>query len=109
MDLLNIEMVEGDPPVLQVRGEIDLLTADQLRTALEEAMATDPRVAVDMGGVTFFDAAGLRVVLQVAATRNGAGPLVLLNAPRVAWVLDLVGLSDSAAVVLQDGGDADGG
>ena len=47
-----------------------------------------------MAGVTFFDATGLRVVLQAAASLNGAGPLTLLNAPRVAWLLEVVGLSE---------------
>jgi len=108
MQLLQTELVRGDPPVLQVDGEIDLSTAAQLRTALEEAISTDPAVAIDMGGVTFFDAAGLRVVLQVAASLDGAGPLALLNAPRVARVLELVGLSELSSIVIRDIGDARG-
>jgi anti-anti-sigma factor len=108
MDLLRTEFVQGEPPVLVVDGEIDMSTAEQLRAALEEAVATDPEVVVDMGGVTFFDAAGLRAVLEVAATRNGAGPLTLLNAPRVARVLDLVGLSGLPSIVIRDGGEPRG-
>ncbi len=104
MDLLKTEFVHGDPPVLQVDGEIDLSTADQLRTALEEALAANPRVVVDMAGVTFIDVAGLRVVLQVAASRNGAGPLTLLNASQVAWLLQVVGLSEVSSMVLCDTG-----
>jgi anti-sigma B factor antagonist len=100
MELLKTEFVQGDPPVLQVAGEIDLSTADQLRSALEEALAADPRTVVDMAGVSFFDASGLRVVLQVAASCNGAGPLQLFNAPRVAWLLELVGLSESTSIVI---------
>ena len=86
MELLQTEFVHGDPPVLKVAGEIDLATVDALRTALEEAVSTDPTVVVDMAGVTFFDATGLRVILQAAASRNGAGPLTLLqrSARRVA-------------------------
>jgi anti-sigma B factor antagonist len=108
MELLKTEFVQGDPPVLQVAGEIDLSTADQLRTALQEALAADPKVVVDMAGVTFFDAAGLRVVLQLAASRDGAGPLELLNAPRVARILELVGLSESTSIVIRDGSDEHG-
>lgn len=100
MELLKTELVQGDPPVLQIAGEIDLATADVLRTALEEAFSTDPTVVVDMAGVTFFDATGLRVVLQAAAARNGAGPLTLLNARRVAWLLELVGLSELSSIVI---------
>ena len=61
-----------------------------------------------MAGVTFFDAAGLRVVLQVAASRDGAGPLPLLNAPRVARVLELVGLSELPSIAIRDVSDARG-
>jgi anti-anti-sigma factor len=108
MELLKTEVVHGDPPVLQVDGEIDISTADQLRAALEQALSTSPNLVVDMGGVTFFDAAGLRVVLQAAASRNGAGPLTLVNAARVGWVLELVGLSGLPSIVIRDAGDARG-
>ena len=106
MELLKTEFVRGEPPALQIAGEIDHSTADQLRAALEEALAESPQVVIDMAGVTFVDAAGLRVVLQVAASQNGAGPLTLHNASRVAWLLDLVGLSELPSIVIRDGGDS---
>lgn len=108
MELLRIELIHGAPSSLRVDGELDLSTADQLRTALEKAYSADPDVVVDMAGVTFVDAAGLRVLLQVAATRNGGGPLPLVNAPRVAWLLDLVGLRELTSIEIQDGGVARG-
>ena len=104
MELLKTELVRGDPSVLQVDGEVDISTADQLRRALEDALATDPGVVIDMAGVTFFDAAGLRVVLTMAASLNGSGPLKLVNASRVARVLELVGLRDLTSIVVRDGG-----
>ncbi len=105
MDLLKTEFVHGDPPVLQVDGEVDLSTADELRTALEEALSADPKVVIDMGGVTFLDVAGLRVVLQVAASRDGAGPLTLLNASHVGGLLEVVGLNELPSIVIRDTGD----
>ena len=108
MELLNTELRPGDPPVLQVDGEIDLATADQLRAALEKALSAHPNVVVDMAGVSFFDAAGLRVVLQLAQARNGNGPLTLLNARRVAWVLELIGLSDVSSIEIREEGEARG-
>src|SRR5262245_28877773 len=92
VDGLSTHLVEGVPPVLHVSGELDMTTAELLDTALKQALAGDPSVIVDMAEVTFVDAAGLRVILQTAQTRNGAGPLVLVNASRVAWLLKLVGL-----------------
>ena len=109
MELLKTEFVPGDPPVLQVDGEIDMSTADQLRRALEETLSANPEAVIDMAGVTFFDAAGLRVVLQFAACRNGSGPLRLTNASRVARVLELVGLRDLPSIHINDGGDPRGG
>jgi anti-sigma B factor antagonist len=105
VELLQISSLAGDPPVLQVDGEIDMSTADELRTALEQAVSADPNVVVDMAGVTFCDAAGLRVVLQVAASMNGAGPLTLLNAARVKHLLEIVGLSDVSCIVIRDEGE----
>lgn len=105
MELLKTEFVPGDPSVLQVDGEIDVATAEQLRNALERAFSTDVRAVIDMAGVTFFDAAGLRVVLQIASARNGAGPITLVNARRVAHVLELVALSDLPYIVIRDEGD----
>lgn len=98
MELLKVEFVPGDPSVVQLDGEIDLSTAGELRTALEQALATDPNVVIDMAGVTFVDATGLRVVLQLAACRNGSGPLPLRNASRMQRILELVGLSESPSI-----------
>jgi anti-anti-sigma factor len=109
MELLKTEFVPGDPSVLHVVGEIDISTADQLRSALEGALSTDPKAVIDMAGVTFFDAAGLRMVLKVAESRNGAGPLTLLNAPRVAWMLELVGLGEFPSIVVREDGGTRGG
>jgi anti-anti-sigma factor len=108
MELLRFELIQGDPPALRIDGEIDLSTADQLRTALDKAYSADPTVVLDMAAVTFLDATGLRVLLQVAATRNGAGPLPLVNASRVAWLLELVGLSGLTSIDIRDPGEARG-
>lgn len=106
MELLKTDLLQGDPPVLQIDGEIDVSTIEQLRLALEEARSNDPRFVVDMAGVTFFDATGVRVLLQAAAARNGAGPLVLLNASQVSRVLEWVGLNDLTSISMPEAVDA---
>ena len=98
MDNLRIELERGHPPILRVSGEIDLATADQFGAALEEAVAVEPDVVVDMGDVTFIDASGLRVILRAAESLNGSGPLVLVNAPRVAQLFEVVGLAETAPI-----------
>jgi anti-anti-sigma factor len=104
MNGLSIDLAEGTPPVLCVRGELDLATADEFRSALERAVSADPAVVVDMKDVTFIDLCGLRVILEAAESRNGRGPLRLVNAGRVAWLLDLAGLDeDKMSLDLVDG------
>jgi anti-anti-sigma factor len=109
MELFKTELVEAEPPVLLVVGEVDFWTADDLRTALVAALSAHPDVVVDMAGVTFIDAAGVRAVLSVAAALNGAGPLTLRNASRVARIVELVQLDDLTSVVFVPHGDGDGG
>lgn len=99
MELLSTDLAAGSPPVLHVRGEVDMATADQLRSALKNAMSADPAVVVDMQDVSFIDLSGVRVLLEVAASRNGEGPLHLVHAPSVARLLDLIGF-DEATVSL---------
>jgi anti-anti-sigma factor len=103
MAYLSIDVSGGSPPVLRVRGELDVATADQLGAALTESLAIDPALVVDMAEVTFVDAAGLRAILQVAERRDGGGALTLVNAGRVARLLELVGLRDLSSLNLIDG------
>jgi anti-sigma B factor antagonist len=103
MELLESELVPGEPSVLLLRGELDISTADELRRALSEALSVDPKVVVDMAGVSFIDASGLRVVLDAAESLDGARPLTLIDAPRVAWMLTVVGLSDLPSIEVRDG------
>lgn len=110
MELLGIELVDSvSPPVLHVKGEIDIATAGQLEAALGQALARDPTVVVDMTGVLFIDAAGLRVLLEAAETLNGASPLRIRNAPLVERLLTLVGLGDVQSIELQEVGEVSGG
>jgi anti-anti-sigma factor len=87
---------------LHVEGEIDIATADLLRSALEAALSAHPGLLVDMAQVTFIDATGLRVLLDVAGSMDGAGPLTLINASRVAKLLELVGLTDLPSISVRD-------
>jgi anti-anti-sigma factor len=107
MSPFSIELVESEPPVLYVRGELDISTAEQLRAGLEAAVLAEPTLQVDMAGVTFIDAAGLQVLMAAAHSRNGLGPLTLVNAPRVAWLLELLGMRDESSIDLRDGSDSD--
>ena len=108
MNLLSIELVNGTPPVLRIRGEIDIASAEQLRAGLDAALLAEPKLHIDMADVTFIDAAGLQIILGAAHSRNGLGPLTLVNAPRVAWLLDLLEMRNDPSIDLRDGSGADG-
>jgi hypothetical protein len=61
-----------------------------------------------MEDVSFIDAGGLRVILQAAERRDGAGPLRLVNAARVQWLLKIVGLEGTPSLNLFDASDGHG-
>ena len=94
--------------MLRVGGEVDIGSAQELRTALTKALDNDPTVVVDLGEVSFIDASGLRAILHTADSLNGARPLVLVNASRLAWLLELVGLEDLPSIVIRGEGDVRG-
>lgn len=94
---------QGSPSVLHLRGEIDLAVADDLRAGLEQAQAADPAFVIDMTAVTFIDARGLRVILEVAAERKT--PLTLVNAPLVARLIKLVGLQELTCIEVREAGE----
>ena len=106
---LYIDSVGGSPPVLLVRGEVDIANAPELGSALTEALSTNAAVTVDMSGVTFIDAAGARAIVRAAESMNGSGPLTLVNAARVERLFKLVGLDGIPSIVFSAGGDGHAG
>jgi len=103
MELLTAYLEEGPPRVLHVEGEIDLATVDEFRAALEGALSGGSTALVDMGEVTFIDAGGLRVIMQVAESLNGGGPMTLVNATVVSRLLKVVGMTDLPSIQFREG------
>jgi anti-sigma B factor antagonist len=86
----------GGTAVLRVAGEIDLLTVEQLRAALDQALAGTRRsVVVDVQGVSFVDCAGIGLLVdaQWRARRRGVRLRILPGraVARTAALLDLTG------------------
>ena len=75
---MNVEYVRSTV-VLHVRGEVDIVSAPELRALLGAVLGTGHTcVVLDLASVSFFDAAGLGVVAQGAARlRAGSGTLTL--------------------------------
>jgi anti-anti-sigma factor len=87
--------------VVSVAGQLDLDTADVLRTALERALAAPvARIVVDLSAVTFCDSIGLSVFAtthNACTTRGGYLRLAAPN-PFVRRILTIVGLADHIPV-----------
>jgi anti-sigma B factor antagonist len=85
------------PPVVAVRGEIDVATAPELRQRLDELFAGGDRtVVVDLSQVTFIDSIALGVLVgAVNRCRQVGGDLPLvLSEPRIRKVFDITGLTE---------------
>lgn len=83
------------PTVVTVAGEIDLLTAPQLRDQVRTL--PDGDVVLDTSGIRFLAAAGLRVLLDLHDSRAREGAEVVLAAapPSVRRVLCVTGLDQT--------------
>jgi anti-anti-sigma factor len=94
----------GTAVVVEVAGEIDLLTAGDVRAAIAAGMATAPEtLVVDLAEVSFMDSAGLamlahahmtageRVALRVVATNPATlKPIRLTGMDRMLAMFDTV-------------------
>jgi anti-anti-sigma factor len=87
----------GDTAVVTLVGELDLATADRLRTRLLTVVRSDPapsRLVLDVSGLHFVDAAGIAVLLTAQRALAAGGGKVVLRSPsrlvtRVVKVLQL--------------------
>jgi anti-anti-sigma factor len=100
--LLQIELLdEAKPLVVRVSGEVDHLTAGVLTSSVTAAAAVD-HVVLDLSGVTFFDAAGVRVLIDLREQADGLVE-VRETSPAVDRVLDLVDLPELGSLGRHDG------
>jgi anti-sigma B factor antagonist len=89
------ELGEGRA-VLRVEGRLNLVTAPELRAAVERAVAAGtPRVVIDLSGVAFIDSSGLGMVIAgLKHARQAGGELRIAAAgEQVRMVLELTKLS----------------
>lgn len=95
-----------------LRGALDLATAPLAEYELRQAQADARHVLLDLSGLTFIDAAGLRVVLAADRRARAAGGRLVVacnGSPCVRRLFDLTGaraqleLSDAAAAAEQNG------
>ncbi|SEF53509.1 stage II sporulation protein AA (anti-sigma F factor antagonist) [Thermomonospora echinospora] len=88
--------------VVEVSGELDLSSVDQLKSAVKAALkgVDEPRLALDLAGVEFCDSSGLTTFVHLRQdVERRAGRFVLLRPhPYVRQVLEMTGLSPEIGV-----------
>ena len=85
--------------VVAVTGELDLLSAPQLRTALDPLLPANARhIAIDLTLATFMDSAGVHALLDASHRAGGHLAVICAKGP-VRQVIELLGLTERLNVV----------
>ena len=92
---IAIDRADGSTrTVVRVTGEVDLATADQLDATLRAELATAP-LRLDLGGVSFMDSSGIRLLDALLRDCEREGWELSIEAemtPAVVQVLELTGM-----------------
>ncbi len=89
---VEVEDEVASAPTLRLTGELDVATADVVRTALQPLIDAGPeQVTFHMADVSFMDSSGLSVLLEAASKVS-----VVVAAPSAAVlrVIETTGLTD---------------
>lgn len=102
-DLLHVTVhrPDGEAEVLEVAGEVDLLSVEVLDDALADALARQPALLViDLTGVSFLASVGMSVLLKAHRATGDATRLRVVAPERstVGRALELTGLTEALAV-----------
>ena len=92
---LSQESLDSERHVVAVRGEIDLFTAPELKSALAEAIESGhTRIVVDLTDTTFLDSTALGVLIgAVKRLRSRDGRLTIVNVDdNIAKTFEITGL-----------------
>ena len=95
MTELAIEVERGEAATLvALRGDLDLVTAGELRECLVKVIDDGERIVVDLEGVGFLDSAGLGILVGgLKRARTAGGELELVCSGRdVLKPLEITGL-----------------
>jgi len=90
--------------VVTMLGELDLAAAPELRKVLEEALAFDGEVVVDMRGCGFVDSMGIAALVSAARQLADRGSALCVKGAqeRVRKIFELAGLLENDWIELTD-------
>ena len=97
---------EPDRLVVEVEGELDVLTAPKLAAELNTLIRTaPPRVLLDLRRVQFIDSAGLQILLNLRRRLDRASRAmnVVCDEGPVRRVIELARLTDTLGVISGEG------
>ena len=113
--LVRVDRRLPGPTVVTVSGQLDLAGVPEVRTQVREFLSREEPVVLDLGGTTFLDVSGVRLLIALSAEAWAAGAwfgVLPRVAPAVARVLDLTGLRPLVSFAESDGqpppGDPEG-
>ncbi|MBY0453298.1 MAG: STAS domain-containing protein [Burkholderiaceae bacterium] len=88
-------MVEHTESALRISGEFSILTAQELKQYLLDAVirSETPEIKIDLSEVTEFDSAGLQLMVMTKREAERRGKYIRFE-PCSATVLDLLALCD---------------
>ena len=100
MDLEMITTMEGSVLTVALNGELNTLTAPELKALMEEKVPDIDALCLDFAGCDFVSSAGLRVLLNTyKGMKAKKGTMELLNiGPSFSEVLYITGLDAVFAV-----------
>lgn len=97
-DFVTVVRVEPPAALLSVAGELDVFTTLQVHRQANDAVASGcADLRIDLSGVTFIDASGIRLLVQLRTTAAEHGGRLEIVAPSacVLRLLALLGLTDA--------------
>jgi anti-anti-sigma factor len=87
---------------LRLAGELDLATAPRLTEALLDFASSEGDVHLDLGGVSFLDSSGLRVILALARSRGDTASVVLLDPSAVILrIFEIMGIDEHPGIEIR--------
>ncbi|MGW5382097.1 STAS domain-containing protein [Nocardia sp. NPDC003963] len=97
--LLDVAVrTENGTAIVTVQGEVDMASAPQLQTALQDAQRGGNQLIVDMSAVGFLGSAGLSVLLVVSEAADPEAGLRVVVSDAVRRPVELTGLDKLLSV-----------
>jgi anti-anti-sigma factor len=91
--LIRVES-EGGVAIIAVNGELDLTGEPEFSLALEDALALEAPLVVDLEHCQFIDSTGIALVVRSSQLAADRGFALAASGPQVHRLLDLVGIPE---------------